>query len=57
MSGDGGGFLRSPSTSFASTYSTSSGGQSRADEPAQTPQQRDEDQARADLMRAGHGAA
>ena len=46
-----GGFLRRPGQSYAST--TSSGGQSRTDdEPAPTPQQRDEKKARGDLMTA-----
>ncbi len=47
-----GGFLRRPGQSYASTYSGSVG-QSRADDvPAQTPQQRDEAQARRELMDA-----
>jgi hypothetical protein len=52
----GGGFLRrGPDSSYSSSYS--GGGQSRADEPEQTPQQRDEQKARADLIRANQLAA
>gem|GEM_PF-3922637 len=51
-----GGFLQSPASSFASTH-TSRVGPSRTDEPAQTPQQRAEDTARADRVRADQLAA
>lgn len=53
-----GGFLRRPGQSYAPTYSSGGYGQSRADdEPAPTPQQRDEKQARRDLMDANQLAA
>ncbi len=49
-----GGFLRgpAPSSSYSSSYAAGSVGQSRADEPAQTPQQRDEAHARSELIDA-----
>jgi hypothetical protein len=55
----GGGFLRrGPESSYSSSYSGGSVGQSRADDvPAQTPQQRDEAQARRELMDAHQLAA
>lgn len=53
-----GGFLRRPGQSYASTYASGGYGQSRADdEPAPTPQQRDEKQARRDLTDANQLAA
>lgn len=53
-----GGFLRRPGQSYASSYSSGGYGQSRADdEPAPTPQQRDEKQARRDLTDANQLAA
>lgn len=53
-----GGFLRRPGQSYASTYSSGSAGQSRTDdEPAPTPQQRDEKQARRELTDANQLAA
>lgn len=52
-----GGFLRRPGQSYAST-SSSSGGQSRTDdEPALSPQQRDEQKARGELTTANQLAA
>jgi len=52
-----GGFLRGPTPAHSSSYSGGGVNQSRADEPTQSPQQRAEDTARADLVRANQLAA
>ena len=50
-------FGSGPASSYSSSYSGGTFGQSRADEPEQTPQQRDEDKARGELVTANQLAA